>query len=513
MQNNLPNFHRARQTVVNLGSNFLVLLLNVGVGILLVPFVIRHAGLEAYSFYPLAINFSQGVILVITAITGTFARFLSVALHGNDPAVARRIFSTANLALLVLNLALVPVILAFSYNVGDLLHVPPELTGEVGLLMAFTLLSTLCTITEGGISTVAFSLNRIELKNVSQIASKLILLGGVVALFLLFGGNLVFIGIAMFAGAVVSLLISVVFWRHIAPGFVISLREFDRTFLRQVGASSFWVFVNQIGALIFLQMDLLFLNLYWGSLVGGAYGAVMQAAIAVRTLFVTVVYVYIPKATFLFASEGPKAVASYILAIERAIAILSGLVIGILVGFGPDLLRLWLGPAFVDYTIPYAVMLIALAPTLVAIPVNSAFAIFNAVRLPAVVTFWTGLLYLALLFGMRFLETKSPLLVPIAGGLILAVKNGLFTPAYFARVAGMPARVFFIPYLHFVLVAAVAGVVGWWVREVLPAPSLIILPLEMGVATVVTAGFVCAALLNADERGLLARIARRLRRR
>lgn len=513
MQMNMTNFHRARQTAINLSSNFLLLLLNVGTGILLVPFVIRHVGLEAYSFYPLAMNFSQGMILVITAITGTFARFYSVALHGNDPAGARRIFSTLNIALLALNLALVPFVLVFSFHLDRLLHVPPQLSRDVALMMSFMLLSTLVAISEGGISTIAFSLNRIELKNVSQIASRLIFLCGTIALIAGFGGDLAYIGVAMLMGAVAALLISVLIWRRLAPDYRISLRDFDRGFLRTVGASSFFVFVNQIGALLFLQIDLIFLNLYWGSLVGGAYGAVMQASIAVRTLFVTGVYAYIPKATFLYASEGSKAVAAYILSIERAIAILSGLIIGLLVGFGPDLLRIWLGPSFVQYTLPYAVMLIALAPTLVAIPVNSAFAIFNAVRLPAIVTFWSGLFYLGLLLAMSFLPEKSPLLVPITGGVILAVKNGVFTPSYFARVAGQPSRDFYIPYLHFVLVTVFAGAAAWAVREVLPAPSLVLLVLEMAVAGLVSVGFIHACLLNAGERALIGKLARRVVRR
>src|SRR5579885_2959683 len=261
------------RSIKNLGVNIVLYCVNLTSGIVLTPVIIKYIGIDAYSYYPLMMTFSTIIILIMSALTYTYSNFFSVAFH-KDTLEALRIFSTCNIASLALAAGIAPLIVFY----------------------LFVMTSALISLIEAGISVVTFSMNRIDLRNLSQIGNKLLFFCGSLALLRLGGGRLAFVGLSMFAGALFSLGASIYYWRTLLPKAAITLARFDKAILKSVGQTSFWVLMTHIGASFLELMDLFFINIYWGSGAGAIYGAVAQAALAIRMLAWMVAQVALPKA-------------------------------------------------------------------------------------------------------------------------------------------------------------------------------------------------------------------------
>lgn len=442
----------AKRFVINLAVNLILYCVNLAGGIVLVPIVIHSVGLEAYGYYPLVMTFSLSMTLIIASLSQTYMNFYTIAARKNvDEAI--RIFSTGNLMLLAVAAAFVPVIIAFVLSINHIIVIPYHLIGDVKVFYLLALLSTLVTMIDSGISVITFSLNRLDLKNLSQIINRLLFVGGTIVLLWLAGGRLAYIGLAMLTGAVGGLTASIIFWRTLAPEATISLARFDKAILRAVGRTSLWVLLSTIGTSFLEQADLFFINIYWGSATGGVYGAIAQAALAIRVLSWIVTQVSLPKAAHLYATTGTDELPEFTAGFQNSFAILFGFTIGTLISYSNEILTLWLGPSMAQNTLPFAVVMAFLLPNTISLPSFQLFPILNKMELPGVVTLALAALYVAALVGLGFVDARQPIFVPIIGGTILMIKNVAFIPWYCARLLNRKTPQFLVSQLIGIAVA------------------------------------------------------------
>src|SRR5579885_2252002 len=391
------------RSIKNLGVNIVLYCVNLTSGIVLTPVIIKYIGIDAYSYYPLMMTFSTIIILIMSALTYTYSNFFSVAFH-KDTLEALRIFSTCNIASLALAAGIAPLIVLFALGIEHVIVIPSNLVSDVRLFYLFVMTSALISLIEAGISVVTFSMNRIDLRNLSQIGNKLLFFCGSLALLRLGGGRLAFVGLSMFAGALFSLGASIYYWRTLLPKAAITLARFDKAILKSVGQTSFWVLMTHIGA---------------------SFLAWMVAQVA------------LPKAAQLYAVSQTRELPGYLASFQNGLALLLGFTIGILISYSGDILTIWLGPSLAQETItPFAVVLGLLLPNIVGLPAFLVFPILNKVRVPGMVTLGLGGLYLVILAGLGLVDSKQPILVPVIGGIILVFKNAVFAPLYCARLLG-----------------------------------------------------------------------------
>jgi membrane protein EpsK len=460
----------ARRFAANLAVNLVLYVVNLAGGIILVPLVIHRAGLEAYSYFPLVMTFSQSITLVMATFTQTFTNFFSIAMRKNfDEAI--KLFSTCNLMLIFIVILAIPFIIIIDLFIQKIITIPDNLLLDVKLLYILAVISALVLLVEAGISVITFSLNRLDLRNLSQIINRVIFLAGAAGLLWLAGGRLAFIGYSMLAGAVASLAASIFFWRILAPQATIKLAFFDKAVLKAVGHTSFWVLLYTVGSVFLEQLDLFFINIYWGSTVGGVYGAIAQAAAAVRTLCWAVTQVSLPRAAHLYAVSQAGELADYMASFQNSFAILMGVTVGVLISYSSEILTLWLGPGFAENTVPFTVVMAFLLPNVISMPSFQLLPILNKVQLPGIVTLALAGLYITALVTLGFVDAKQPIFVPVIGGTILMLKNAVFVPLYCAHLLGRPVRLFLLSQLLGILVAFSCYMFSRLVSLVIPPHS------------------------------------------
>lgn len=416
-------------------------------------------------------TFSQIITLVMAALTNTYVNFFSIAMRKNIEE-ATRIFSTCNITIIAIIICLTPLIVLSSLWLHYLIVIPDSIIGDVRLFYLLSMFSANVMLLEAGFSVITFALNRLDLKNLSQIINKVIFLGGTVGLLWLLGGQLAFVGLALLAGAVASLSASVMFWRVLMPQATIALAHFDKAILKAVGHTSFWVFLAAVGSAILEQLDLFFINIYWGSTVGGIYGAIAQAALAVRLLAWTVTQVSLPRAAHLYAVSQTEELPEYMASFQNSFAILMGCTIGTLISYSREILNLWVGPGLAQNTVPFTVVMAFLLPNFIALPSFQLFPILNKVKLPGIMTLALAGLYVAALTALGFMDGRQPIFVPIIGGVIQMIKSAVFVPLYCAHLFGRSVRLFLVSQLLGALAALSCLILSRILSAIIPARSL-----------------------------------------
>jgi len=244
------------------------------------------------------------------------------------------------------------------------------------------------------------------------------------------------VSVGWLLGAVVALAISVVVWRWLAPGIRIRLAAFSRSKLRDMVPTGGWMMVSQAGTLMLTAVDVVIANRLLGPAVAGAYGAVLVWGAFLRGVATAASGVVTPVALKAHAEGDEARITELMRGSVRLMGLAVGLPVFLVGGLAADLLRIWLGPAFVPMAPVLAVLVGHLVVNLAVLPLFSLQLTKNAVKIPGLVTLACGVVnvFLAVALATAF---PNGLGIAMAGALVLTAKNAIFTPLYAARVQGV----------------------------------------------------------------------------
>ena len=75
--------------------NFISFVLTVGLGFYLVPFMLKHVGVLAYGYIPIAMLAFDYMSIIVGSINGSVARYMAYALGENKIKDANEIYSSS----------------------------------------------------------------------------------------------------------------------------------------------------------------------------------------------------------------------------------------------------------------------------------------------------------------------------------------------------------------------------------------------------------------------------------
>jgi len=128
----------AAQLPRNLAANIAYFLVNIVIGVLLVPYFISTLGVAAYGLIPLATSITGYVAIVVQSLNTAVSRFLTIDLQRGDYEAANKTFNTALFGLTAVILLMIPIVLAVAYLAPSIFSVPAG--QETGAILLFGLL-------------------------------------------------------------------------------------------------------------------------------------------------------------------------------------------------------------------------------------------------------------------------------------------------------------------------------------------------------------------------------------
>lgn len=496
------NSRFASQLPRNLAANIAYFLVNIVIGLLLVPYFIDTLGIAAYGLIPLATSITGFVALVVQSINTSVSRFLTVDLGREDYVSANRTFNTALFGLTGIIILMIPAVIAVSYYVPVFFDVPAgQETGAVFLFFG-VMASFLIRAWSGNFTVQLFAYNRLDLQNYVNITNIVVQVVIIIIFFGFFGPSLAAVGSAYLIGSVIASLISIYLARQVCPHIKVARHCFDRSRLRDIGGMGWWVVINDIGALLFLQIDLIVVNMLFGSTSTGEYAIALQWVILLRALAAVLAGVLTPMVLTYYAKKQTDTLISITKSAVKLMGLAMALPIGLICGLAPQLITVWVGQEYI-FLAPLMVLLTIHLPINLAVlplfPINIA---YNRVRIPGIVTLIMGIGNVVLAIILPILLGWGIFGVAAAGAIVLTAKNAIFTPWYTKRILDSKRNIFSKSLLPGTVAAIIIGISAAILGFLLPLFSLISIITAGGVIVIVYFTFIWKFCLDNFERDL-----------
>jgi len=493
--------HEAKKRLlVNIGTNILVVVVNALVGIWLTPYLIRNLELELYSIIPLFLMISHYSELFTLTIRGTVSRFVALSIGRNASEKASIYFSTAFFSLLTVYSFLLLPIIFIAIWLPKLFQIPGGNENQAGILFFLVILSSFIIGTSTPFMVSTFVKHRFDLGNLATIISRVIQVAILVLSFKFLSASVTYFGLSRIGLGLTILISGVFFTKYLTPELHLRLVLFKFKAFREMAGMGGWITLNEIGALLYLSIDLVVINILLGPTQGGYYAPVTQWVVlltmfgaAISSVFAPIVYEYISK-------QNLEALAFQTQRAIKFMAIVMALPIGLICGLSQPLLKRWLGPSFIELS---PLMWLLVAPCIVNLVVRPMLRIptgMNKVRLPAIITLVGGIINLSASILLVKYTSLGIYGVALATVVCLTGKNMIFTPIYTALIIKKPSTTFFKPLVTGIALAATLSLGAWLLSNIY---DLATIPRLMAICALITVAYclLCYYLiLNKDEK-------------
>lgn len=450
---------RLRGNLLGNAGSFVV---SLAIGVWMTPYLISHLGVATYGLVPLATNITSYMAIITVALSGSVGRFLTVDIAGDDAESANRTFNTSLLASLALAIALLPLVGALAWFGPSVLSVPPGQENAARWLLLSAGLAFLINTVGSNFAASTFARNRLDLQRMADVIGTLTQAACIVILFAVYGASLWQVGLALFAMAAARQITNWALWRRLTPELRVCRNAFDGSKLRSVLGMGGWLTVNQAGALLFLQTELLVVNLVLGAEATGLYAPLLQWSTLLRAFMGIASGILTP--TFIAHNVwgDQERLVSIAQQAVKALGLAAALPIGLVAGLSEPLLRVWLGDEFARLWPLLSLMTLHLCINIAVMPLFGVTQALNRLHWPGVVTVVLGVANVALAIGMAGPAGWGLYGVAIAGAVTLTTKNALFTPVYAAYIVRFPLTTFMWAMVPGTLGAvSVAGLARW----------------------------------------------------
>jgi O-antigen/teichoic acid export membrane protein len=489
-----------RRFAVNVAANLGSLVITVFVGLWYTPFMIRSLGVAVYGLVPLASSITNYLTVVTGAVCTMVARYITTDLARNDTLNANKHFNTFLIVGTLLAAALFVFAVVFSFFLPVFFNIP---SGQeqaarsvfLGVAGAFLIL----TIANTFQSSIWVS-NRFEIRAMIEASSTLLRAGLVWLSFRLWAPALWQVSIIIPAVAAFVLLSDFAACRKLAPSLRVRLSDFDRSKLPELLSTSQWLFWGQLGNLLFLNIDLVLVNITLGPLDSGRYAPLLQWVMLLRVVMSLVAGTLSPEIVVRYARQDTQGLLQLTRQAAKFLGLVVALPCGLLCGLGRPMLGTWLGPSFMDLAALSWLVLVPLSVEASQYHLAAITIAANKLRVPALsmLAFGVGNAALAILLTRHFHWGLYG--VAAASAITSILRNGVFSPLYTAAILHQPWSTFITrmgnALVACLLLAGAAAIVaghvtpGSWIRLGVAAAPL----------ALVYTGLMYFIGLDADER-------------
>ena len=501
-----------RRLPINVFSNTFWLFLHTITSMWYTPYLIKRLGVAAYGLVPLANSVTAYLSVLTAGFDSAIGRFLTIDLARNDTKAANRTFNTAFMGSVAVLEILSPVVFLISWLAPQIFNMPLGYERDAQWLVFLSALAFMLTTFSSSFAVSSYAYYRFDLRLVVNVIRLTAQMASIVLLFLAFSPQLWHVGMGIFLSSLILFVGYWLLWRKLTPQLEVRPKWFDLSLLKKMLTFGGWILVNQLGAMLFLNIDLIIANRVFGPEVAGRYGSVLVLPSSLRALVSTIDGVLVPIVLTLYAQKNRSRLVLFSRFSVKLMGLIVALPIGLLCGLSKPFLTLWLGAEFADLSWLLFVLISHLCVSLAVVPLFSLQVATGNVKIPGLVSLLSGCGSALLAFVLARWSGLGYIGIAVAGAIMLILKNGLFTPLYGAHILALP-RFTFLPSLFGGALGTLFVAAGGYLCSVRCAPmswgGLALAALFLSLVYLVAVFFVG---LSAEDRALLKdELERRLR--
>ena len=356
--------------------NYVSICLNMVVGLIYTPYMLRMLGQSEYGLYSLAASIIAYLTVLDLGFGNAIVRYTAKFRAEGKQREQEEMFGM--FFVLYIGIGVVAMIAGsvLSLNVENLFarsmtETEVERTRIMLWLMTFNLAFTFPMSIWGSIMTAyeRFVFQRL----VSIIRS--VLNPVVMVLLLVIGYKAVAMGVVTTLFNVVTLLIN---WWYCQNRLAIKIRfaRFNWSFLKEVAIYSFWIFLNAIMDRIYWSTGQFVLGIYRGSVAIAVYAVAIQLQSMFMMFSTAISGVFLPKVTAMVAKENnEQEISNLFVRTGRLQYIIMAFILSAFIVFGKPFIQLWAGAGYED---AYYICLLFFIPLIIPLIQNLGITILQA---------------------------------------------------------------------------------------------------------------------------------------
>ncbi len=429
-----------KQILKNLISNYLASFIAMALGFLVIPFLIRKLGKEAFGVIVLAealIAFSQ---VFTVSVRIALSRYATFSLSQGKTDEFAEYLSTGRV-LLFFSTALVLALGFFvSFYFPSFFRVPAGFAWQSRILFALVTLAFAISIPNIVFWSVLYAKERFDLINFSSSVGVIL---RALCIFIFFSAlsaayaNLVAYGFIYLAMTWGQNLMVYFFQRKIMPGLKITLKRFRPEKIKEILSYTGHTSLGNLSGILCEDAINIGINLFLGPAFNAVYSVALKFPTMMRRLFEEPSWALTPTFTVMAAKNEKKKIETLFFMYSKAMTILATPLAMVLIIFSKRIILAWVGNEFL---LAAEIMAVYASATFLMIPFSVCGCITNAygkVKIPSRVNLAVGLGHIVL-SAFLVLRFKLGLLGIAASSLVFAVlSSAFFSPFYSCRVSEM----------------------------------------------------------------------------
>lgn len=183
---------------------------------------------------------------------------------------------------------------------------------------------------------------------------------------------------------------------RLIPELRVSFNNLSSDKLKDLSGMGFNSFFNSLGILLYTSSDVIIVNILLGSVESGHYGIAVQCGMTVTLLGGSITRLLAPVLVELIAKDKRDEIIAYIVRFTKLITVFSGVPFILFVVFSKPIVGFWLGEGFLHL---FLIIIAVVSNQLFHQTTSLTFTYFNMrnrLRVPAIMTFVTGILNILL---------------------------------------------------------------------------------------------------------------------
>ncbi len=473
------NLSEKKQTTINLIAKVVSYGTTYLISFFLTPYLVEKLGSEAYSFYPIANNFTSYMGVITIALNSMASRFITIALTKEEKKKANTYFVSILYGNVMMSgILLIPMIFIVAF-LNQILNIPLGLVGSVKVLFSLVFISMLVNLLTNVFGVAVFSQNRLDLGSISDIVVGITRVLLYLILFLFFKPSIVYVGVVSLAIAILTVAFQYGFTKKLLPDMQFSHKYFNWQAIKEVLSSGVWNSVNQVGTVLLSTVGLMLCNSLYGAAEGGVYSVALNIPSFMNGIVSLLSSVFLPTLTIKYARGNRKEILDHVRMTQDVIGILDNVPIAVFMAVGTNFFRLWT-PSVNTYKVQILSMMAIgyLLITSVSWPLSNLNTVMNRVKVPALVMVGSGLLNIALIFFTYYFTDLGVYSIPLGQMILFILNRGIFVTIYSAKCMGEKWYAFYPAIIHNLLGAGIIYAVSYLVNKLVNPQTWIALIAE-----------------------------------
>ena len=359
---------------------------------LTIPIIIDSLGVEVFGVIGIVTSFVSYLTIITNSFSSSVSRNLIFLLNSSNFKEANKEFNSVLFLIIIIGVVVYPFLYYSAESFASVLNISDQSSPSVIFLVRSVFFVFFVSSVAGIFGSVYVIRDRYDLQSISDMFQKIILNMLVITLLIYWDTSLYSYSVALLISSLFIVSFNSLFFYRLLGEVKVSPSLFSTSRLSSNLSLSWWLMINQIGALLYHQSSLILVGIFVGVAHAGFLAISLTISSQVRVLATLISSVFQTKMIRYVANENDEQANDFFLKVVMVISVIVVLVCSLFLGGSKWVLSVWLGKVDPQVLILCIICTSYLPIILNLIPTWSFLLAKNDVSFMGKITFINGIL-------------------------------------------------------------------------------------------------------------------------